>query len=75
MLKNPPVLLTKEKIKSRLMQIKQDMNDYHDFWKKLVLTEGMKVQLFGSCVYPYTWRGISEKKKEKNIIQTVKHGG
>lgn len=46
-----------------------------DFWKQVLWTNEVKMELFGYNKQRYVWRKKGEAFHEKNTLPTVKYGG
>ena len=54
----------------------EDMSTKHmDYWNHVLLSDEMKINLFGSDGFKHVWRRLGEEYKNKCASPTVKHGG
>lgn len=63
-------MLSKRNIKARLKFVREHVDKHQDIWNNVIWIEESKIELFGQQNRGCIWR-----KKEKNLIQIVKHGG
>ena len=69
-----PLLKTIHKKASK--QFDEDMSTKHmDYWKHVLWSDEMKINLFGSDGFKHVWRRPGEEYKDKCVMPTVKHGG
>ena len=65
----------KKPLKARLRFETAHGDKYRTFWRSVLWSDEMKIQLFGHNDHCNVWRKKEEACKPKNTIPTVKHGG
>ena len=69
-----PLLKTIHKKASK--QFAEDMSTKHmDYWKHVLWSDEIKINLFGSDGFKHVCRWPGEEYKDKCVMPTVKHGG
>ena len=57
-------------------QFAVDMSTKHmDYWKHVLWSDEMKINLFGSDGFKHVWRWPGEEFKDKCVLPTINHGG
>ena len=46
-----------------------------DYWNRVLWSDEMKINLFGSDGFKHMWQQPGEEYKDKCVMPTVKHGG
>ena len=69
-----PLLKTIHKKASK--QFAEDMSRKHmDYWKHVLCSDEMKINLFGSDGFKHVWRRQGEEYKDKCVMPSVKYCG
>ena len=72
-IRRKPFLRPSHKIQ-RLKFANEHLNKPDAFWKQVLWTDEIKIELFGHNVQRYVWRKKGAKFQEKNTSPTLKHG-
>ena len=68
--------LRKERhITARLKFAREHLKGKDEFWKSVLRSDEIKLELFGHMDVVYVWRRKQEAFNPKNTVPTVKHGG
>lgn len=59
----------------RIAFAKKHISEPGDFWKKVIISDESKFNIFGSDGQCYVWRKPNSELLPQNTIPTVKHGG
>ena len=64
-----------EHLQARLKYAKDNLDKDYAYWKHVLWSDEMKIELFGHRDIAYVWRKKGEAYNPKYTVPTVKHGG